>query len=511
MSIMTHTIATYLRQRAKRHPEKVAFRHGEKSITFGELDRKAVALAEKIHERLRGKTKQPIGVFLPKGVDAITAFMGVLYSGNFYTPLDVELPRARLEKILASLEPALILAGGRSLGGDRSAPLLSLEELSASGEGEAQVEALLGDVIDTDVLYVMFTSGSTGTPKGVVMTHRGVMDYVEWLGSVFHFDEGTVFGNQAPFYFDNSVLDIYCTLRYGCETVLIPEDRFLSGGRLCAFLGEKEISAIFWVPSAMALAANSGALGKYPLPRLKTILFAGEVMPTKILNLWRKALPQALYANLYGPTEIAVDCTYYIVDREFEDTESLPIGGPCRNTGILVLNGEDRPAAPGEIGELCVRGSCLAFGYYGEPEKTEKAFVQNPLQDKYPEKIYRTGDLVKYNERGELIFVGRKDTQIKHRGYRIELGELEAAASAIPEVTGACALYDGPGKRIVLFVTPEDLDEKAVYARLKDMLPHYMLPGLIVPREAFPHNQNGKVDRLSLGKQMEEMGSGQHG
>lgn len=501
---MVNTIATYLKQTAKKYPNKVAFRDEKRSVTFSELDGYAMAVASAIRMRLEGAIKQPVGVYLPKGVDSIIAFMGVVYSGNYYTPLDTALPKVRLNKILETLEPALIVTD--TCHEEMVLPyqtMMFAEAASENASGE-QVEEALHAVIDTDILYVMFTSGSTGNPKGVIVTHRAVIDYVDWLADTFSFDEATVFGNQAPFYFDNSVLDIYSTIRNGCETVIIPEEKFLSGTRLLQYLQEKKINTIFWVPSAMALVANAGALEKVSASQLTKILFAGEVMPTKQLNVWRKYIPDAVYANLYGPTEIAVDCTYYIVDREFEDTESLPIGVACKNTGILVLNEKDELTTTGEIGELCVRGTCLAHGYYKESQKTKEAFVQNPLNDKYPEMIYRTGDLVKYNERGELLFVGRKDAQIKHSGYRIELGEIETAASAVSGVESCCAVYDEEKKQIVIFVTPETIDKKMLYAQLKSALPHYMLPKLIVAKKALALNQNGKIDRLDLKRRLRE-------
>lgn len=227
-------------------------------------------------------------------------------------------------------------------------------------------------------------------------------------------------------------------------------------------------------------------------------------MPAKLLNKWRKMVPDAVYANLYGPTEIAVDCTYYIVDREFEETENIPIGIACKNTDILVLNDQDNLVSAGEIGELCVRGSCIAYGYYGNSIKTEEVFVQNPLNDKYPEKIYRTGDLVKYNKRGELLFIGRKDFQIKHRGYRIELGEIETAVFSAPNVENCCAIYDEENKKIVIFVVPETLNKKVVYAHLKRLLPQYMLPGIIMTEKALPLNSNGKIDRPILKSRLKE-------
>lgn len=501
---MVNTVADYLRSTAKRFPNKTAFQDEKKRITFGELDRCACSLAHMISRRLNGATKQAVGVYLPKGVDCIAAFMGVVYSGNYYTPLDVTMPKERLEKILGILDPILIMTDQAYQKNVSEHPTVLWDELAAFPSKDDAIKGVLDTVIDTDVLYMMFTSGSTGNPKGVIITHRAVIDYLDWLTDTFHFDETTVFGNQAPFYFDNSVLDIYSTLRNGCKTVIIPEERFLSGVRLCSFLQENEINTIFWVPSAMALAAHSNALEKAPLERLKTVLFAGEVMPAKLLNQWRKYLPGAVYANLYGPTEIAVDCTCYLVDREFDDTESVPIGTACKNTGIMVLNEQNRPVSAGETGELCVRGSCLAWGYYGDPVKTEEVFVQNPLNDKYPEKIYRTGDLVKYNERGELLFIGRKDFQIKHCGYRIELGEIETAVLSAPGVENCCAVYDEEKKQIVVFVTPSTLDKKAVYAHVKKLLPQYMLPKVIMAEDMLPLNQNGKIDRLVLKDRLKE-------
>lgn len=220
-------------------------------------------------------------------------------------------------------------------------------------------------------------------------------------------------------------------------------------------------------------------------------------MPNKQLNTWRKFLPDVTYANLYGPTEITDACTYYIVDREFPDDEPLPIGIPMANTDILVLNEKDELVTGDEVGELCVRGTSLSMGYYRNPEKTKEAFVQNPLNPFVPEIIYRTGDLVKYNEYGEIIYLSRKDFQIKHMGHRIELGEIETAVSSLEEISLCCCLYDEKHQRIELFIEAE-LDKAYINERLSRMIPEYMLPNKVITLEEMPINANGKIDRVKL-------------
>jgi amino acid adenylation domain-containing protein len=499
---MLRNITQYLDNSARKYPDKAAFEDANGSITFRELFEKARDLAGNIAVLTEGRQNLPIAVYLPKSVDCIICFMAAAYSGNFYTPLDISMPLARLEKILDVLKPFIILTEKNSISTIKGlSPQSVCIDIEQNLSFEAPVELLqqIDDrIIDTDPLYVMFTSGSTGIPKGVVITHRAVIDYAEWLADTFSFSDKTVFGNQAPFYFDNSVLDIYSTLRNGAKTVIIPEEKFLLPVNLCKYLDEKKINTIFWVPSALVLVANSKALEKYIPQFLQNVLFCGEVMPARQLNIWIKHLPGSLYANLYGPTEITDVCTYFIVDRVFKDDEPLPIGFPCKNTGVLVLNEDNSLAEGDETGELCIKGTCLSSGYYKDAGKTEKAFVQNPLNPFYPEKIYRTGDLVYYNKRGELEYVGRKDYQIKHMGNRIELGEIEAAAMSFDGLTRCCAIYNEDKKKILLIVSPDSVGKMELYQCLKHILPHYMLPAQIETMNDLPLNQNGKIDRVLL-------------
>ena len=498
---MKANVTFWLEDTAKRFPEKKAFIDEKKEVSFAGLREQARAMGSGIAER--GLFKKPVAIFLPKGVDALIAFLGVAYSGNFYSPIDVRMPANRINRVLMTLQPSLVITSKELSAAfaqcDYIGEILLLEEEDFNIRDDL-IARVQSKCIDTDLLYVLFTSGSTGMPKGVCISHRSVIDYIDWVTDTFSICETDSFGNQAPFYFDNSILDIYSALKTGATAYIIPKDLFSQPVLLLEYLKERKINTIFWVPSALIIVARIRALRSVDLSDvLKRVLFCGEVMPNKQLNAWRKYLPDVLYANLYGPTEITDACTYYIVDREFSDEEPLPIGIPAANTDILVLNEKNELAGEGEIGELCVRGTCLSLGYYNNPEKTKEVFVQNPLNPYVPEMIYRTGDLVKYNEYGELVYLSRKDFQIKHMGHRIELGEIETAVSSLDEISGCCCLYDEERNKIVLFIDA-DVSKADVNSRISKLVPEYMLPNKVVTLKNLPINANGKIDRVKLRK-----------
>jgi len=496
---MNINILDYLETSVDKLSDKVAYADSSVEITFYELMRSSKALASKILKL--NAFKRPVAVYMPKCVNAIVSFLAAAYSGNFYTPIDYEMPLQRIQSIVDTLDPVVLITDKESLEKARhinsSATIIVFEDAVSTDIAENRLSDIRKLMIDTDPLYVLFTSGSTGTPKGVTICHRSVINYIEWVSDTFKITENERFGNQAPFYFDNSVLDIYCTLRNGSTMFIIPSQLFSFPIKLIEYLDEKKINVVFWVPSAMCLVANLRALQAKLPKHLRKILFAGEVMPNKQLNIWRKHIPHALYANLYGPTEITVDCTYYIIDREFRDDEPLPIGVPCRNSDVFLLNDQNKLVAQDEIGEICVRGTSLALGYYNAPEKTAEVFVQNPLNPAYPEIIYRTGDLAKYNERGEIIYLSRKDFQVKHMGHRIELGEIEAAVNSIERVNLCACLYDSVKSRLVL-VYQGQADKIYITERMKMNLPNYMIPSQFIQLDEIPFNANGKIDRLKL-------------
>jgi len=504
---MNNNLVELFTNTALKYPHKIAIDDNNVNLSFLELDilsNKYAALIRQM-ECLR---KKPICVYLPKSTSSIVAFLGIIKTGNFYIPLDVKSPLDRLNKIIDTLDSSLIITNN-----DYSKKLIdigfkgkiicieSANDFKLSIEQENDLTSIRGKIIDFDPIYSIFTSGSTGTPKGVLISHRGVIDYINWAIDVYNVSEDEIIGNQAPFYFDNSTLDIYLMIVTGAKLVIIPEDKFSFPIKLIEFINEHQINFVFWVPSVLNSVSNFDVFKTIVPYTLNKILFAGEVMSNKHLNYWRKNHPLALYSNLYGPTEITVDCTYYIVDREFKDDEPLPIGKACKNTEILILTEQNVLAKRNELGELCVRGTSLAFGYYNDWDKTKTAFVQNPLNNSYPDIIYKTGDLVFENENDEIIFVGRKDSQIKHMGYRIELGEIETAILGINGVKNVCVLYDSINKQIVAFYI-SDVNHVEIRKNLLQTLPKYMIPTRWLNENAFPLNSSGKINRIELAKKI---------
>jgi amino acid adenylation domain-containing protein len=486
-------------------PGKTAVVDGNARYTFSEVAAQAKRVAMAILAR-QPALNRPIAVYLPKNAHTVFADLAIVYAGNCYANLDVRSPGERVAAILGNLDYELVVTsqGGAAALADMGVPadkILRIEDaLDAHADwDDALLASRRAGVIDTDPLCIIHTSGSTGVPKGVALNHRSTIDFMDWAFATLRLDGSEVIGSLSPFYFDIYSLELFLCLAKGATLDIIPEQLSAFPAKLLEHLREAEVSFIFWVPTIMVAIANQDLLSRLPPQALRKVLFAGEVFPTRHLNYWRRHLTQAMFVNLYGPIEITVDCTYFIVDREMADDEKLPIGLPCRNSDVLIITEDNRPAAPLEHGELCIRGSSLALGYWNNPEKTAQAFTQNPLQPHYPERIYRSGDIVYRNERGEIMFVGRKDYQIKHLGYRIELGEIEHAALQVRGIKNACVVYDAPRKEIVLYVeSPEEITAAELRRELAGRLPKYMLPTVCERVPQMPRNPNGKIDRLAL-------------
>ena len=494
------SINEVLLKTTKKYPNKIIFEEKDRNITYSNFYKDCSCIATKIiSENL---TKTNVALFIDKTINCLEAMFACSLSNACYTIIDTNSPKDRIESILNTLKPSAIITDKKNetkykeLGFKVKTYLL--EDLLKSKINNKLIEEVNTKLCDTDPLYILFTSGSTGVPKGTVVCHRSVIDYAYVICKTFNITSRTKFGSQTPFYFSMSILDIFSTIISGATFNIIPKMYFSFPVKLIEYLNEFKINTVYWVPSVLSIVANLKVLDVIKPKYLKKILFAGEVMPTKQLNIWIKKYPKAMYANLYGPTEITDTCTYYIVNRKFKDDESLPIGIPFDNCDVMIINDKNELAPYGEVGELCVRGSFLGLGYYNNKEKTDAVFCQNPVNDHYPELIYRTGDLVKYNKYGEIEYLGRKDFQIKHMGYRIELGEIETNISSIDGILTCVCIYNTKNDKIVLFYQSNELSEEEVFKKASKKLLSYMVPNEIIKLDKMPFNANGKIDRVKL-------------
>ncbi len=496
---MVCNVLDYLEAGAGRHPDKILFADENHEITYEECMESARRIGTGIAGK--GSGRKPVAVLVDRDVESLVSFMGCIYSGNFYVPISKEIPEKRMEMILKQVSPICLICRerDRELAEklDYEGELCLYEDMRMENPDEMLLKSIRQRHLDTDPLYAIYTSGSSGTPKGVLVCHRSVIDLVEQFAACFQFDEHEIFGNQAPFDFDVSVKDIYSTLRNGATLYIVNKKMIMFPKKLIAYLNEKKITTLIWAVSALAIVADFKGMEKEVPHSLKKIMFSGEVMPVKVLNYWREKLPEAMYVNLYGPTEITCNCSYYIVDRDFRPDESLPIGKAFPNTEVFLLNEQNQPVKDEEVGEICVRGTSLALGYYRNQEATDRAFCRNPLNPDYPELIYRTGDLGRYR-RGELYYVTRRDFQIKHMGHRIELGEIEAVLDSLDYISRSCCMYHEKENAIYMFYQAEEACEKRIIKDLQVYLPKYMCPNRYVYLERLPLSKNGKIDRMML-------------
>ncbi|MBO5142917.1 MAG: amino acid adenylation domain-containing protein [Clostridia bacterium] len=507
---MQKNVLEYLENSTEKYPNKIAFADSAKAYAYSEFSKKAKEIAVEIC----GKTKEynkPIAVFVDRKVESLIGFMAVLYSGNFYVPIDNKMPKQRIESVIEQVNPLAVLYINEDetlvneVVSDEIIKI-NMEALLKENQDSVNLYAKINEemlmerrrkILDIDPVYVIFTSGSTGTPKGIVISHRSVIDFTDWMTETFKFSDKDIMGNQAPFYFDLSVKDIYTTMKCGATTHIIPKKVLMFPTLLIDYLNEKEVTSLIWATSAFNLVSTSKVLEKKVLNTVNKVILGGEALLAKHLNNWKRAMPNISYVNLYGPTEVTVDCTYYIIDREYSDEEAVPIGKACENKEVLLLDENLKPVEDGTAGEICVRGTGVAKGYFNDFEKTNTSFIQNPLNPYFPDIIYKTGDIGIRNEEGLIVFQARKDGQIKHMGYRIELGEIERALNSFEFITSAICFYDDNNKKIVCIYEGDTTDAEII-KYIQDIIPKYMYPNIIRKCEKMPYNANGKIDRVKL-------------
>jgi len=501
---MINNLLQYLEMNALKFPDKIALADDAEEVNYSQYEEISKKIGTFISKKVNGATNHPIAVLIDRNIKSVLSFMGVVYSGNFYVPVDATMPAERIKLIYDTLNPVLVIdARGKEAVADNSVSYTEMVD-----DTEIDEDILLNireQSIDTDPLYSIFTSGSTGVPKGVVVCHRSVIDLINSFEEAFSFDAECVFGNQAPFDFDVSVKDIYNSLKVGGTAQILPKKLFKMPKLLVAYLCERKINTLIWAVSALRIVSDFKTMEDVEVPQLRYVMFSGEVMPVRALNYWMDKISGARFVNLYGPTEITCNCTYYEINKRFADDEMLPIGKAFKNTRVILRNEKNEIIkAKNQVGEICVMGTCLSLGYWNNKEKTDAAFVINPTIGAYESKMYATGDMGYYNNDGDIVFASRRDFQIKHMGHRIELGEIEVALNGISYLTVSCCLYDKDNEKIVCFYQAEVECKKEIVSELSKKLPKYMWPNVYVHYTELPMNKNGKIDRVKLAETLKK-------
>ena len=556
-------VLEWLEATVAKYPDKPAFSDTESSITFAQVYDIARNTGAYLIEKL-GVDRTPVAVFAGRKMVTPAYFLGVVYAGRPYAPIDASLPDKRIEKILENLCPRAIVADRESLEhvesivdelakaeGFEKPQIFVAEDISrfewiVGADGNCKISESTGGAVPgceeetddiaaenekdtdggvvavrveetddnslemlaavrrqmsmTDPLYIIYTSGSTGNPKGVMTSHLSLMTYINAYCDVMHIEGDDVLGNQSPLDYIAAIRDIYLPLKTGCSTAIIPKEYFMEPNALFDYMNEKKVSSVGWSVSAFTILTSLGAFEEVGLKSLRKICFSGSVMPCRVLRKWQENLPEAHFVNQYGPTEATASCTYYIVDHTVEEDEVLPIGQAYDNYRVFLIDEHGNEPAVGEQGEICVCGPILALGYYNDPERTAAAFTLNPLNRAYPERMYRTGDYGRLDEDGILHFCGRMDRQIKHMGHRVELDEVEHAANVVEGVAESCVIYNKAKEVLILFYTG-DCDRRSLALALRDELPGFMVPRKIKKLDQLPKLPNGKYDM----KKLEEM------
>ena len=484
-------------------PEQLAISMDNQQFTYDDLNKKSNEVAFKLLEK-GTKKGDFIGVFLNRSVDAIISLLGILKSGAVYVPIDPLYPDERIKYMINDTSCKLVITNSLLQG--------KLEEVGFNQNiyivdkiGAYDHNIQCKEITSSDLAYVIYTSGSTGNPKGTLIEQKGVLNLADWLGNHYQFNDETVISEFASFSFDASIIDIFQALLNGVRLHILSEDTRKDPHQLIEEISRQKITNMI-LPTAyfrnMTVLLDEQDLSK--LDSLKVIALAGEALTGEMVRLWQKKFGNSIkLSNFYGPTETTVMASFYDIDGIWpEDVANVPIGKPIQGFTFYIINDKNMLCEIFEPGELLIEGIGLSAGYLNKKEKTAETFIEHTT--KKDTKLYRTGDIVRLLEDGNVEFIGRNDHQVKIRGHRVEIGEIEDTMLKLPflkEVAVIPRQVKGFEKELFAFYTEKsnmEIEKSEIYQGIKDILPDYMIPSYFIPLQEMPIAPTGKIDRKSL-------------
>lgn len=492
---MTKTVLEWLESSAITIPDKIALCDEYTSLTYIQLQQEARSIGSYILEKIG--PEKPVVIISGRHVHTLVAYLGVLYSGGYYVPVDSMNPLAHIKNIIKSTSPELILVDKQSLPIIKELSLQSeigiIDDILNHAVNQSELESARRMFIDVAPMYVIFTSGSTGVPKGVVTSHRAMATFVHGYTSAIDIFDTDVIGSQSPLDYVGVVKDFYTSLKQSATLFIIPKRCFVTTEELVKFLDNYKVSVIAWTVAALTIPVANGAFDDKIPSTLRVVCFTGSVMPSKYLSSLQDKLPQVEFVNLYGPTELTSNCLFFKIKSKVTEHCIIPIGSAFEGYKAFLVNDNGQEIADGEIGELLVGGSALSLGYFNNNELTKQIFIQNPLHNNYREIVYKTGDYCSMQADGSFLFHGRKDRMVKSHGYRIELDEIENYVRTLPEVKNCTCLHSTLNDQLYLYYDGE-INEKQLFIHLRKQLPAYKVPRKIKKLDNMPLMNNYKVD-----------------
>jgi len=508
---------------ASASPQREAFRCLDKSVTYSALHSKTDQLASFLVD-LEVKKGERIGIYMNRCLETAFAVYGILKSGAAYVPLDPFAPVSRTLSILEDCNIEYLVSTDAQknrisklvneapflkaiIGYDQviAIPAISWKTIFSYSTEHYTPVRILGD----DLAFILYTSGSTGMPKGIMHTHYSCLSLAKIVADTYDFGSEDVFGNPAPLHFDPSTFGYFVAPLVGATTIIVSDAHLKMPASLSALIAKEKITVWYSVPLMLIQLILSNTLQKYDFSALRWVLFAGEVFITKHLRALMHLWPHARFSNLYGPAELIL-CTYYNLTMPPETDDPIPIGSVWADTDYKILGKDNKEVSKNNPGELVVRSATLMQGYWNNKKLTERSFFKIKVVDGYDQTYYRTGDLVKENDKGELLFLGRNDRQIKLRGYRVELDEVELTFLRSKEVEEVAVVVLGKQREAQELAAAVKLRHNSIISAEKLMefckayLPSYSIPKIIEFMEDFPRTSSGKISRKEIGAMLEE-------